>query len=315
MKSQINKKLIESLNESNNKEYIQKIEDLVYDLVSSAIENINSPFVRLDKCVLQPANEIYTGAFAQLSEFDFFLGIENPQIEFNSRSRKNFWEYAWREFRAAWRLGRKKYKKKKKKEQEISVKEIEKYKISDFKHDLFLKIVNFLSETSIIYENMTSVSFVGQEDFGTGVKINIYVGVYDSETQTFKLYNEIKNKFITVAFKKRFDYLEFKTAQCGEMFKNMLTIFNSLYSKSYNRIPNQILTESLLFSCPNALFDKDDLYKTFVNVANYICITNPREFVSICDPSKSIFEEPLIVNSNSQVQFSKFVKIFENFTF
>jgi len=316
MKNQLNRALIEELNESNNQQYLYDVNDFINNLMSAVVEDVSikSPFIRADKCVLLPVNEIINGAFTQLSEFDYFLGVENPQIELNSRSKKNFFKYAWREFKAAWRLGRKKYRNNKKVKQ-LSMETVEKYKITDFRHDVFRKCAEFLSETSIISENSKCVSMFGNEDFGTGVKVNIYICTYDSHKNTFQLFNEAKNKFIEIDFASRFINLENKNKVCGDSYSDMIKIFNAIFSKSFNKVPNQILMESLIYNCPNLLFDNDDVYKTFVNVANYIRLENPRNLVSICDASKNIFDEPLITKTGTQVQFSQIINMLDAFKF
>ena len=316
MKNQLNRELIEGLNESNNQEFAERVNDLVYGLMGEVVNSISlkSPFVRMDKCVLIPVNEVYLGSFCQLSEYTYFLGVENTQIEFNSSLKKNWWKYIWREFRASWRLGRKKkYKKIKNKAQ--TVENVEKYKLSDLRHDVVSKLAENLSETSIVYEYPRYVSIIGKDDFGTGVKVNIFVCIYDSNTDTYKMFKENKNKFFSINFGKSYQNLENKKKECGQMFVNMVKIFNALYSKAYDRIPNQILIESLMFNCPKILFDKKDVYQTFVNVANYIRLKDPKSFVSVCDEAKNIFDEPLIVKSGSQLEFGKIINMLDRYKY
>lgn len=318
MKSLLNREIIEGLNESSNGLFAENVTNTVFSLVSQAVEQIalKSPFVQLEKCNIVPVNEIYIGAFSQLSEYDYFLGIENTQIEFNSKVKKNWWKYLWREFRASWRIGRKKkYKKKKNQEVVKTPVTIEKYKLSDFRRDLMYRLADQVTETSMVYEFPYYVSLIGSDDFGTGVKINIYVTIYESSTGTYKLYKESKNKFIDVNFGKRFDNLEKKYAECGEMFISTAKIFNALFSKVYDKIPNQIVLESLLVNCPNSLYDQNDVYKTFVNVANYIRIKNPKSFASVCDPNKSMFDDPLVFRTNAQVDYGKIVNMLDRFKY
>ncbi len=322
MKTQLNRELVESLSNSNNQEFINKVGDFVNVLLTNAIAEVaqRSAFVSLDKCVLIPVNEIYLGAVSQLSEYDYFLGIDNVQIELNSKTRKNFWKNVWREFRASWRIGRKKYKRQKKQkkeqlEQMRSLDTIEKYKLSDFRSDVAQWASMYLSESSIITEYPRYISFVGKDDFGTNVKVNVFVCIYDHTKNQFKLYNEMKNRYTIVDFGNRFENLDYKVRECGDMFVNMLKIFNALFVKAYNRIPNQILVESLLFNCPNRLFDKSDVFMSFVNVANYIRLANPRSIISICDPSKTIFQEKLITGTNSQVDFTKIINMLDRFNY
>ncbi|MBP3431721.1 MAG: hypothetical protein J6K39_02575 [Clostridia bacterium] len=319
MKSQLDRELIEGLNESSNQEFFENVNEIMYELVTNVITDISakSPFVRVEKCILQPANEIFTGAFSQRSTYDYFLGVDNTQIEFNSKTKKNHWKYIWREFKASWRLGKKKYKKSKKEKQqhEQALQSIDKYKLSDFRHDIVNKMAQYLTDTSIIYEHMRNISIIGADDFGTGVKVNVYIGVYDSKRKVFKLFNEAKNKFTEVDFADRFSNIEYKQEECGEMYVNMIKIFNALFAKAHKRVPNQILVESLVYNCPKVLFDQKDVYKTFVNVANYIRLVNPRDLVSICNPAKNIFEEPLILGNSSQLDFSKIISLLDKFKY
>lgn len=314
MKNQLNRELIEGLKESRNQEFLENVNNFVYDVITNVINDISlkSPFIRLEKCNLQPVNEMILGAFSQLSEYTYFLGIENTQIELNSKTRKNFWKNFWRDFRSAWRLGKAKYKKNKK---GLSTETVDKYKLSDFRHDVVKKMAEYLSESSIIYEYTNYISMIGKDDFGTNVKINIYICCYDSKQGIYKMYNERKNKYFNINFGTRFENLKYKSKTCGQSFADMIQVFNSLFSKAYNKIPNQILMESLIFCCPNILFDENDVYKTFVNVSNYIRIANPENFVSICDASKNIFEEPLIFKANSQVDFSRIVNMLDRYKY
>lgn len=315
MKNQLNRDLIESLNESNNQEFATKVNEFVCNLVGTAITDISakSPFVRPEKCIILPVNENYLGAFSQLSEYTYFLGIENPQIELNSKSRKNFWKNLWREFRASWRIGRKKYKKKKEKNRAEFV-TVDKYKLSDLRADLSSKMSNYLQESSIIYQYPNHISMIGKDDFGTNVKVNIFVCCFDFKTNIFKLYNQSKNKYFSVDFGMRYENLDKKVEEIGEMFVNMIKIFNALFSKAYNKIPNQILVESLIFNCPNKLF-VSDVYQTFVNVTNFIRLGNPQSFLSICDTSKNIFEEKLITATTAQTEFIKIVNMLDSFKY
>lgn len=314
MKSQLNREFIESLNESSNQEFSKNLIDSVYGLVEKTLNDISekSPFVKVDQCVIVPVNEIYLGSYCQLSQYSFFLGIDNPQIAFNSKKRKNWWAYIWREFKSSWRIGRKKkYKKEVRKEPAT----FDKYRISDFKHDIFLKFANNISETSMVYEYPFNVSLVGSDDFGLGVKINVYVCYFDSKTNTFKLYLERKNKFIDINFENRFENLNKKFEKCGEVFVDTARLINTIFAKKYNAIPNQIIVESLLYSCPDILFKANDIYQTFVNVSNYIRIMDPKAFTSICNDKVSLFDDKIILKSKSQIDFSKIVAMLDEYKY
>lgn len=316
MKNQLNKELIEDLNESNNAEFIQNTNNTVLTFVSSVLQDfeLKSPFVKVEKCVFQAVNEAYLGTFTQLSEFSYFLGIENPQIELNTKEVKNWFKFVWREFKANFRIGKKKYKRKKYDSSEPTLTPQTKYKLSDFKHDFVEILADYLSETSIVYEYNNRISIVGKDDFGTGVKINIYFCCYDSRNQIFKMYKENKNKFFALTFGNRFDNLNIAVEK-NPAFVDMVKIFNAIYSKNYNKVCNQILLESLIFNCPQNLYDYSSVYNTFVNIANYIRLANPQTLVSICDASKNIFEDDLISKGPQQMEFSRVIKMLDNFKY
>lgn len=316
MRSELNKELIESLNESSKEEFASNINEIVYSLVGTAVEEISqkSPFVRVEKCSLIPVNEVYLGAFCQQSEFTYFLGIDNPQIATNSRKMRNWWKYIWTEFKASWRIGRKKkYKKNKKgvEEKEIT---FDKYQLKDFKHDLVNKIAKQVTESSIVYEYRNSLSIIGNEDFGTGVKINIYVCAYDEKTNTYKILKNSRNKFVPFNFGQRYQNLDKKCEECGNMFVKMAKLLNILYAKKYKKSPNQIIVESLLYNCPNSLFG-DDLFQTFVNVANFIRLMNPKRFVSICDEKTALFNDKIVSVTGATIDYSRLISVLDAFKY
>jgi len=319
MKAELNRELIESLNESNNEKFAETLNETVYGVVSQSLEQIceKSPLVKMEKCVFTPVDEIYLGSFCQRSQYNYFLGIDNPQIAFNSKRVRNWWAYVWRTFKESWRIGRKKKKKRKDVEdkKEKAPISVDKYNINDFKNDLFNRIANNISETSIVYNYPDHISIIGNDDFGFGVKVNIYVCYYETKTETFKLYRESRNKFIDYAFKNRFKNLEDKVSRCGKSFVDMAKLINSIYSKTYNVIPNQIIVESLLFSCPDLLFDNNDVYNTFVNVTNYIRMMSINSFVSICDENLPLGNEKLISTTNSHADYSRIISMLDKYKY
>ena len=318
MKNALNRSLVESLNESTKTEFAKSINEKVYNLVSAAVGDIaeKSPFISAEKCFIVPYNEVATGAIAQQSEYTYFVGIDNPQILVNTRRRKNMLKFIWTEFKASWRIGKKKYKKKKKGEEENKqLLEFDKYQLKDFKSDLMYNMANYLSESTMLYDMPYNLSIIGSEDFGTGVKINIFVGAYDSETSTFKLYRNSRNKFIDYNFGSRYENLEKKIEWCGPVFVDMIKLINILYSKKYHKAANQIVVESLIYSCPNNLFDPKDIYKSFVNVANHIRLKDPKTILSICDEKTPFLKDKLIVNENAAIEYNKIIRMLDEFKF
>ena len=152
---------------------------------------------------------------------------------------------------------------------------------------------------------------VGKEDFGTNVKINIYITMYDEKNGVFKMYNGRKNRYYDVDLNERFKNLANKMESC-ENFVNMIKIYNSIYSRAYSKVPNQILIESLVYKCPAVLFEHD-VYQTFLNVSNYIRMIDVDALRSICDNTKSIFKEKLIIDAGAQVEFAKLIRVLDSY--
>ncbi len=319
MKAELNRELIESLNESSNENFAETLNNTVYGVVYQSLEQLceKSPLVKMEKCVFTPVDEIFLGSFCQRSQYNYFLGVDNPQIAYNSKKARNWWAYVWKTFKESWRIGRKKKKKRKvvEKNEEIKAISVDKYNINDFKRDLFNRIANNISQTSMVYDYSDHISLVGNDDFGFGVKVNIFVCYYDSKTEVFKMFRESRNNFVDYAFKNRFKNLEDKVSRCGKSFVDMAKLINSIYSKTYNVIPNQVIVESLLFSCPDLLFDNDDVYKTFVNIANYIRMMSINSFVSICDENLPLGKEKLISLTNSQADYSRIVSMLDKYKY
>lgn len=314
MKYDLNKELIEGLRDSVNNEFVQNVNNLVYELVNQAVNELclKSSFLQPEKIRFEPVNEVFLGALCSNSEYTYFLGIPNKEIELNSVEKKNYFKNLWNRFVKAWRVTRNKLRRRRKKDMQTENTMIRrtKYTIGDLKKDIVLNLADFLMPSTIIYDYDNHLSIIGREDFGPNVKINIYVCLFDETNEIYKLYNSKKNRFYEIDMKQRFKNLNKKFENCGENFINIVRVYNSLFSKAFNKIPNQILIESLVCACPDVLFTKD-LYQTFINVSNYIRLTDASAIRSICDNTKSIFKEKLILSSNAQIDYTRLMKLLD----
>ena len=314
MKRDLSKDLIEGLRDSTNLEFVNNLNFTVFSLVDQALKALSnkSSFIQPEKAYFMPVNEIYTGATTSQSAYAYFLGIANTEIELNSTDKKHFFKNFWKRIVRAWKMSKKKKKKRKKiEERTLTVVTKEKYTIDDLRNDFVYYLSNLISTSSIIYEYEDHIMVVGKEDFGTNVKINIYITMYDEKNGVFKMYNGRKNRYYDVDLNERFKNLANKMESC-ENFVNMIKIYNSIYSRAYSKVPNQILIESLVYNCPAVLFEHD-VYQTFLNVSNYIRMIDVDALRSICDNSKSIFKEKLIIDAGAQVEFSKLIRILDNY--
>lgn len=314
MKRDLSKDLIEGLRDSTNLEFVNNLNFTVFSLVDQALKDLSnkSSFIQPEKACFMPVNEIYTGATTSQSAYAYFLGIANTEIELNSTDKKHLFKNFWKRIVRAWKMSKKKKKKKKKiEERSLTVVTKEKYTIDDLKNDFVFYLSNLISTSSIIYEYEDHIMVVGKEDFGTNVKINIYITMYDEKNGVFKMYNGRKNRYYDVDLNERFKNLANKMESC-ENFVNMIKIYNSIYSRAYSKVPNQILIESLVYNCPAVLFEHD-VYQTFLNVSNYIRMIDVDALRSICDNTKSIFKEKLIIDAGAQVEFAKLIRVLDSY--
>ena len=314
MKRDLSKDLIEGLRDSTNLEFVNNLNFTVFSLVDQALRDLSnkSSFIQPEKAYFMPVNEIYTGATTSQSAYAYFLGIANTEIELNSTDKKHLFKNFWKRIVRAWKMSKKKKKKKKKiEERSLTVVTKEKYTIDDLRNDFVYYLSNLISTSSIIYEYEDHIMVVGKEDFGTNVKINIYITMYDEKNGVFKMYNGRKNRYYDVDLNERFKNLANKMESC-ENFVNMIKIYNSIYSRAYSKVPNQILIESLVYNCPAVLFEHD-VYQTFLNVSNYIRMIDVDALRSICDNTKSIFKEKLIIDAGAQVEFAKLIRVLDSY--
>ena len=79
--------------------------------------------------------------------------------------------------------------------------DINKYTIYNLTEDIQNTIINYLSETSMVYLNNNVLQIIGKDDFGSNTKIIIYVLSYDGNY--FKYYDGKKKGYINININNR----------------------------------------------------------------------------------------------------------------
>ncbi len=316
----IDKQLIESIVRKKNDEFIDKVNEKLNLIVSNAVDDLAQQiaYINLDNVILQPANELISGAFTDNSKFVYLMGIDSAQLELNTLKSTNFWKdlknrilFAWQN-RNTRRAKRKERKKKKKQEKELAVNPViynfdpSKYNIYSLCEDLQTAIAKFSALTTVVYLEDTRIRLIGKDDYGSNTQIIIYPVIYNGEV--YKYYAGRKKGFIEINIASRAETLNEKFNKCGENFVDMIKIFNVLYFYANKTTPNQIFIESILVSCPDDLFKGDDAYTIFVKIINYLTMTSVKNIKSINNPNKSIFTDPL--SSSSSLGYEKFINQF-----
>lgn len=318
----ISKDMISNLAEQENKKFIKNTNKLVNNIVGSALKDLSEKvsFLSLNKVVLQPANELISGAFIDGSVFVYLLGVQNVQLELNTSRKVGAWKRFKDRLKLSWENRNTLFKKRRRKKNKNKEKNLEtnneslkfdpsKYTIYDLSDDLQKAIVNYLTETSLIYLNRNLLQIVGKDDFGSNTKIYIYVVNYDGTF--FKYYNEKKKVFININIDERVKHLEEKIQAVGDNFVKILKIFNVLYYNTNGNMCNQVFMESILCSCPEDLYFGDDIYKVFFKIINYLSIKSIKDVRSINNTNLTIFKDE--VCGNNIIGFNKMMnKVLNN---
>ena len=308
----VSKDMIINIAEQENKKYIKLTNQLVNNVLALAIEDLSQKisFISIKNAILQPANELVSGGFIDGSNFVYLLGIKNVQLELNTSRKLPFLQNLKERFKWAWAnrqplFYRKRKRKKRKKDTDNSVQNIKfdvnKYSIYNLAEDLQKAIANHISETSIISLNGNILKLIGKDDFGANTKIVVYVVSFDGVN--YKFYAGKKRGYINLDINKRVDKLNQKISLVGENFIKILKIFNALYFNTNGTMCNQIFLESILCSCPDELYEGEDIYKAFVKLVNHISFNPLKEIKSINNDELSIYED--IVCGDCVVGFRK----------
>ena len=323
----ITRGVVESILRKDNSEFVSKTDEKIRMFLGNAIDELSKriPFVSLENTVLQPVNELLTGAMTDNSRYVYFLGIDDAQLELNSHKKSYFWldfkarlKFAW-ENRKSKRAKKRKLKKEKKAAKALEENNIEiqsrnlldpeKYDLYKFSQDLQEGVSKFLAKSSLTFFDIKEnrIRIVGKEDFGANVQVIIYPVIYNDEF--FKYYTGAKKGFINVDVASRCDAFAKKYQQVGQNLPKVLKVINALYNNVNNKFPNQPFIESVLCACPNNLFEGESSFNAFIKIVNYLSFINLKEIKSVYNCDLTIFEDKLI--KINLFEFRKFLAALE----
>ena len=312
-KIEISKELINSIANQNNKKFIKNVNKKVNEVVALAVDDLSKKvsYINVKNVILQPVNELLTNSFVDNSHCMYFLGIENAQLEMNTQHKMNFWRNLKDRLKIAWenrtvlkrrkkRRRRKKVKLEEKPEKKVKF-DPSKYSIYDLTEDMQYSISNFVSETTIISRSNNVIQIIGKEDFGSNTSIILYI--VNMNENNFRYYAGRKKGFIDVNIDKRIEKNSEKINQVGDNYIKMLKIINSLFYNINGYMPNQIFIESILISCPDELYENDDIYKVYIKIINYLSLKTIRDIKSLYNETKTINEDEMC--GNCGIAFNK----------
>lgn len=299
LKNFVDKKLIESIANDDNSSFAGVMQEKIVNLMGNSLSNlaVRVPFINIENTILQPVNETFNGAFTPMSSYIYFLGINSPQMEINSLKNNLNLKKIREKISKAWHDSkRKKSKRRQQKEEEKNREftdfEPEKYNLESFKHDLQLELAGNLSVTSIVYNLPSKLVIQGKDDFGSVSQIEIIPVIYDGEK--FKYFLGKKKGFLEIDMNERLLNFNIKYEIVGENFIKMIKIFNNLFKNITKENVNQIFIESLMYNIPDQLFEGDDIYNVFVNIVNYLNMTDISNFVSIENKTETILKSKIL---------------------
>ena len=304
-RGELTRGLIESIIRNDNIEYVDAVDEKIKAIVSNAVEDLSKQisYVNLNNVILQPANELLNGAMTDNSKFVYFLAVDNAQIDLNTSRSSRFWKnfknriiYAWNNRKVKKKVSRRKRRKAEESfQQEKFNFDPANYNIYNLAEDLQTALSKYMLPTTILYLNDNRLTIVGKEDFGSNTQIVLILVLYDGEK--FKYFVNKKRGYISVDFTERIQSLNEKIDRVGGVFIEVLKIFNVLYYDVNNYTPNQIFMESVLYNCPDNLFEKNEAYKSFIKIINYLSMHSLKEFKSVENHKNTIFKDQLCGNT------------------
>jgi len=315
----------------NNVEYSF---NLLQGIISETMNKIKARNSLINDYEVLFANEIFTEKEFVGSTLDVFLCIDALQLEINYQNNlkkeskfipivKNF----FKNFKKNLKLNKKEKKKKKKKikskekEQNNLINENHVVEIDYTKYDI-LSFLNEFKDDIIknLYEG-TTIKFIsngtflinGYEEFG--IPINI-IPIFINSSLEYTFYNISTKKAIKIDFDEREDNCKVKNLLTYNSFDEQVRIFNNLYWNIIKNKPNQIAIESLIYNCPNILFESNDCYNTTVAIVNFLKNTQFKKIKSILNDKNYLIKENLAnKNISSVIKFIKTIKIEKNTNF
>jgi hypothetical protein len=313
-KKVIDKGMIEEfgskIDSTNLRNAIYSLTDIVEDI--SMELSLSNQLIKVNNVDILPFND-YANIEILNSDINLYLAIKSAQIELNSIGPMNKkWKIYWNRLVNAWKNRRSNTRKAKKKAaklakknakmltiEQLAEKKEQPYNLVSLKNDFFEKFIEKLNETSVIYNQPTRIRILAKEELG--FKVNIYPVIRHDDG--LKFWDILKNKFVLIKPVEAKYLLEEKNKEINQLIKNdklndafyaIIRIFKNLYY-SVNQSYNYEFIESLIYNCPNSLFEVKSknatVYDVFIKVINYLNHTDISNFRSIYNNEKTIAEQ------------------------
>ncbi len=310
----LDKNYIEQLSQPINPIYSQNVFNYVCEKFDFALKDIIKQSPVISNYDFKIVNECATQTQTQSSSLDIFLSIKSPKLEMSViKLNKNIFKKFFNKIKIAYLESKeeKKQKKRKRKTKQNSDNNIllkktnytyEQYNINDFKKDLLQNLVKYFSNETILFITKYGITLESKNELG--MTVNVYIIIENGKK--YKIFNSESYKLTTIDFGERLSNFDVKNYETNYNYQKAIRLFNSLYVNIMNYSINQIYIESLLYSCPNKLFE-GSTYEMFLKILNYITIESNLNCKSITNENINVLNDNLaIINL---YDFNKFLKI------
>lgn len=312
----IDKSMIEEfgsqIDSTNFRHAIYTLSDIIEDAALELSESNN--LINIQNIDITPISDVFNTEILN-ADLNLFLTIKSAQIDLNSvgpmekKSRIILDKIinAWRNRKANTRRAKKRAAKlKKQKAKSLTIEDLNKikeepYTIVSFKDDIFNKLIESLTEMTIIYNYPLKIRILGKEEFGCRINLSPVIKHDDG----FKVWDSAKNKFVFVKSEEAKTLLKEKNKEINnenskfgqlineDYFYSIIRIFKNIYYTIYKSYDYNFI-ESLIYNCPNSLFiskTNESFYNVFIKVLNYLANSNVNNYRSIYNQDKLMIEQ------------------------
>lgn len=316
----INENLIETMANGIDSSYVDNVYSGVCDIVSKVFDTINSRRPIITNYRFELFNECRTYTENQNSSLDMLVVIGSPQLELsNLNLNKNYFARFWNGVKFVFtnkspkHLSKRKQKrleeKAKRKQASLSEKlktiDESKYNMAKFHQDVMLELTNYFTDQTAFFVKDNGISIYSLNELG--MNINLYFVFETKANQIYKLFNTQTLKFFEIDLGDSYQKFEQKCKETNDNFRLAIRIFNGLYSNFMNESLNQFVIQSVLYSCPDELFNVNNNYDLFIKLFNYIKINYHANYKSITNEIETLSQNNL--TKHSIASFDKFINL------
>lgn len=236
------------------------------------------------------------------SDVDVIITLKSPELEANtigeySKVSKRFFDkivFYFKKFKANKKRRFFIFRKRKnKKQNSLEVPKSKVYTLLNLKDDLFEKLADYFSNTTVLYNFDNKISILSNEEHGVNVNIYLTFASDDNYRQWITRTTTFKNIYLFDAIGK----IEKKNERINYSQNNLISKNSDLLLKAIRTFKNFVMLitqsknyayiDSLIYNCPDELF-KDDIYQTTIRLINYLKTAPVADFYCIYDEDKTI---------------------------